>query len=503
MAVAIYHGAAGSYKTASAVWFQILPALRAGRCVVTNIEGMKTLDEIERNLGERFPMSAKIIRILSNNENGLFLWQNFYSWAPLGSLIVIDEAQDIYNKTVGFDLPKNKLIPIDSFSNLLPAGYLEYYYRIFNSFTCPEAFTDDTGFSTVDANGRAVLPLNYNSALMTHRHYNWDIYYLTPAINQIDASVRGVCEIAFHHKNKDSTVKRRPRVWEHDPKSTATKPDKDAVITHPKIPLDAFLLYKSTSTGKITKSGLGASLFSNWRFWMFIILLLACFSTLAYTLSDYKGLGYDATTDNDKSTQENNSSIETQQTSTSSSPTALNTDSLDKKSLVSSSPDNKANKKSVSLSSKENSGVLGGVHNFESIAQITDFLNSKTQGLSIDFNSLYLSSVQQIKKGSTKAFNYLFNYDGQYYDSDTLIMLGYSFTYVNDCLTFVSHSGTGRLLSCDRTVQAWTSNGSDSADLVDNLEVIEELPQPLPVVDLSGSAISSLVSTEENNDNKT
>ena len=55
MAVYFRHGSNGSYKTAYAVWFEILPALRNGRVVVTNIEGMKPLEKIESLLGEKFP----------------------------------------------------------------------------------------------------------------------------------------------------------------------------------------------------------------------------------------------------------------------------------------------------------------------------------------------------------------------------------------------------------------------------------------------------------------
>ena len=107
MATIIRHGAAGSYKSACAVWFDLLPALRSGRVVVTNVEGMQDIQTIEKRLGERFPVSARIIRISSMSENGIKLWQNWYNWCPVGAMILIDEAQDIYNKTVGFDMARN------------------------------------------------------------------------------------------------------------------------------------------------------------------------------------------------------------------------------------------------------------------------------------------------------------------------------------------------------------------------------------------------------------
>ncbi|ELU1680420.1 hypothetical protein SBP32_004513, partial [Vibrio parahaemolyticus] len=37
MATIIRHGPAGSYKSSYAVWFELLPALREGRVVVTNV----------------------------------------------------------------------------------------------------------------------------------------------------------------------------------------------------------------------------------------------------------------------------------------------------------------------------------------------------------------------------------------------------------------------------------------------------------------------------------
>ncbi|HHC7274589.1 TPA: zonular occludens toxin domain-containing protein, partial [Vibrio campbellii] len=55
MAVIFRHGSNGSYKSAYATWFEILPALREGRLVVTNIEGLRPKESIEKILGETFP----------------------------------------------------------------------------------------------------------------------------------------------------------------------------------------------------------------------------------------------------------------------------------------------------------------------------------------------------------------------------------------------------------------------------------------------------------------
>lgn len=435
MAVAIYHGAAGSYKTASAVWFQILPALRAGRVVVTNIEGMKTIKDIETALGERFPISARIIRILSNNENGLKLWQSFYCWCPLGALIVIDEAQDIYNKTVGFDAPKNKYKHISDFENLLPKGFIDFYNSIFNDFVCPDPYKDDTGFSTVDDNGLPVLPLNYNSALMTHRHYNWDIYYLTPDIGQIDSSVRGVCEKAFHHASKDNTffTKRRPRIWEHDPKTTSRTPAKDAPIEYRRVPVAVHLMYSSTTTGAVTKSGLGKGLLKEWRFWLFAIVLTSCFFLFFTTLS---AMGSD-----DENTV--NAPVSTNENIVASVP-AVSSSSV---SVQSSNPQNISDNK---IPYSQNNGIRSGIRGNKHYVEVANFLNDRLHGLQYDFNDLYVSSVTKIVKGGKTAYYSVFKSGEKYIDSDVLSTLGYSIAYVSDCLVLVSYSDVSKILECSK-----------------------------------------------------
>ncbi|MBF4290239.1 zonular occludens toxin domain-containing protein, partial [Vibrio anguillarum] len=68
-------------------------ALKAGRVVVTNIEGMQPLDAIQKRLDIEFPSTTRLIRIFSRDAEGIELWQHFFCWCPLGALIVIDECQ--------------------------------------------------------------------------------------------------------------------------------------------------------------------------------------------------------------------------------------------------------------------------------------------------------------------------------------------------------------------------------------------------------------------------
>ena len=49
------------------MWFEIVPALRQGRVVVSNLQGLKSLDEIQHLLGEVFPESTRLLRISIGN----------------------------------------------------------------------------------------------------------------------------------------------------------------------------------------------------------------------------------------------------------------------------------------------------------------------------------------------------------------------------------------------------------------------------------------------------
>ncbi|EHU9451544.1 toxin, partial [Vibrio vulnificus] len=112
MAIFIRTGSNGSYKSAYTVYFVIYEALKAGRVVVTNIEGMQPLEVIEKRLNIQFPSTTRLIRIFSRDQDGIELWQHFFCWCPLGALIVIDECQDIFSKNVGFRMDKVMYRPL-------------------------------------------------------------------------------------------------------------------------------------------------------------------------------------------------------------------------------------------------------------------------------------------------------------------------------------------------------------------------------------------------------
>ncbi|OLQ70012.1 hypothetical protein BIT28_10735 [Photobacterium proteolyticum] len=291
MAVSFRYGANGSYKSACAVWFDLLPNLRAGRVCITNVEGMQPLKVIEKRLGEKFPDSAQLIRISSRNLPGVKLWQNWFCWAPIGSFLLIDECQDLFGKHVGFKMEKQQLLPFEEFEPDLPAGFRELFeskWQPVDIENIDDGELDDTGRTQYDETGRLLYPFEFNGAFMRHRKYNWDIVMLTPDFKQIPSEVKGCAEVARQHKNTDMLFrKRKPRVYEHHPTVATTKPAKDDLIYYQKVPVAVHLLYSSTGTGKQTKSGQAVALFKQPKILIAFLIVFFCMGYLIYALSGF------------------------------------------------------------------------------------------------------------------------------------------------------------------------------------------------------------------------
>ncbi|WP_440053034.1 zonular occludens toxin domain-containing protein (plasmid) [Pseudoalteromonas sp. T1lg65] len=261
MATSIFHGAPGSFKSASAVWFELLPALRAGRLVVTNIEGIKPLDDIERELNETFPDSAKLWRMSSQSESGHKLWRNWYHWMPCGALIIMDEVQDIYpTETTQFKPESCDYQPVQNYQDYLPSDWYQYHLDTLETYK-PDDLTsgdvDDLGIEIFNEHGHIIYPKTLKEAYMRHRKYNWDIICCTPDITSVHKYIRNVSQYAYAHKYFDGLAKipyfnRRPRIHEHNPKLDGKTPNRADPKKWRKIPIDVHRLYKSTATQSIT-----------------------------------------------------------------------------------------------------------------------------------------------------------------------------------------------------------------------------------------------------------
>ncbi|MCG7500066.1 toxin [Vibrio sp. Of7-15] len=292
MAITIRTGANGSYKSAYAAWFTILPALKAGRVVVTNFEGMEPLHIIEQRLDIKFPSTAKLIRIFSRSEKGIRLWHHFFCWCPLNALIVIDECQDLYSRNIGFDMKKITYKPIEDFKDDLPDWYIPFFHSRHvpvNMSELKPSEIDDCEQAEYTPDGRIIYPLTFNEGFTRHRKYNWDIELLSPDWKQIDSAMKACSEQSFFHKNNDGFFwsKRKPYVYKHD-KSVATTSlpkGKDPNLLKVHVPLDAHLLYKSTGTGQTTQSGGMNVLFKSPKIIGALVLSVFCLGYFVYALS--------------------------------------------------------------------------------------------------------------------------------------------------------------------------------------------------------------------------
>ena len=300
MAITIRTGANGSYKSAYTAYFSIYQALKAGKVVVTNMEGMQPINVIEQRFDTKFPSTAKLLRVSSRDAAGVHLWTHFFCWCPIGALIVIDECQDIFSKNIGFDMRKVSYKPVEEFiskdegkDGLLPQSYLSFFYSRYtpaDMSSLKESEIDDRGIAEYDDQGRIIYPHTFNEGFMRHRKYNWDIELLSPDWKQIDSGVKACSEQNFYHKGRDQFFwrKRDPLIWKHD-KSVSTPvipKTKDINITNKKIPLDAFLLYKSTGTGIAKQAGAMNTVFRSPKAIGIFLLFIACMGYIAYELSN-------------------------------------------------------------------------------------------------------------------------------------------------------------------------------------------------------------------------
>ncbi|ROR79892.1 zona occludens toxin [Vibrio crassostreae] len=299
MAITIRTGANGSYKSAYTAYFSIYQALKAGRTVVTNIEGMQPLAVIEERFNIQFPSTAKLFRISSRDESGVHLWTHFFCWCPIGALIVIDECQDIFSKNVGFDIRKVKYKPLSDFITQSPRDGLlpKDYERFFNSRYTPanmdelqDSEIDDRGIAEYDSEGRIIYPHSFNEGFMRHRKYDWDIELLSPDWKQIDSGIKACANQNFFHKGRDQFfwTKRNPYILKHD-KSVSTPvipKKKDVNLTNQKIPLDSFLLYKSTGTGSAKQQLAMNTLFRSPKAILVFLLSIFCLGYIIYDLSN-------------------------------------------------------------------------------------------------------------------------------------------------------------------------------------------------------------------------
>lgn len=219
MTTIVIHGPPGSCKTATAVWEYGVPALQAGRTVVTNIRGFTV--ERAKQIVPGIPDTAKTINIPLTPE-GYHQAARFFHDAPLGALILLDEVQKIYpssqrNASVyDMDIPRE-----------LPGT----------------------------ADGETIGTVQH--AFDQHRHLNWDIVCTCPNINQVAGFIRDVLEVAYRQRPMGGVLPfmtNRIKRVKHQPVSNGFVQTyilgNETFKINPKV----FECYQSTATGVIKDS---------------------------------------------------------------------------------------------------------------------------------------------------------------------------------------------------------------------------------------------------------
>lgn len=232
MTTAIVHGDPGSYKTSTLISDYLVPAIKSGRVVVTNIRGVKTVEEIAEIYKFDLLDTAQII-LVDFNEAGFEKMARFFHWVPEGALILMDEGQRVYPTRL----------------------------RDFKSYDLIN-FQDEKRPRTVE------------DAFDSHRHMNWDIYISTPNIGKIHKEIRSVAEYGYRHKNMATIfafMKGRYKRVTHIADNAGTAVGHAISASLKKIDKRAFDVYQSTATGKTKDSAAAFSFFKQPK-----ILLVLC-----------------------------------------------------------------------------------------------------------------------------------------------------------------------------------------------------------------------------------
>jgi zona occludens toxin len=262
MAISIYHGAGGSYKTSSLVQEILIPALYEGRTVISNIRGFDSVDKVAKAMGKKLPSGAKIIAVQADSMEGCEHIAKFWHWAPINSVIAMDEAQKCYPTSArNFrDLDIGRGIP----------------------------FEDQDGKFFFDTEGdRIDRPTTFEIAFDQHRHFGWDIYMSTTNIAKINKEIRLATNKAFRHADVSGLLpwkKSEAKVVEHSPELSGQSAS--SIIGSPikrVIKDSTFECYRSTRTGIITRTA-NKSFLKDPK-----IIAFAIFVVLSLTTAIYQG----------------------------------------------------------------------------------------------------------------------------------------------------------------------------------------------------------------------
>jgi zona occludens toxin len=277
MAIRIRHGAFGSYKTASGVEEEIVPTLRDGGIVFTNVRGidpLKIAKVFKFTADEALDIEERLFYMgecLSDQEKEFIRY--FYVWLPKGAMLFLDEAQAYF--------PDN--FKVDTYKTPPVFPRMDLVVRV-QKFIAD--YSDDLWAQNVIDSGSDVQyetlvsrPSNLSDAINMQRHHGWDLILTTPNISLVSKYLRGVAEVAFFQRAASLWLGGflgggRFQRTAHQGKYSETNQrywigDSELI----KIDKRVFQVYQSTATGTFTVAKY-KNLFFQWKLWVYVLILI-------------------------------------------------------------------------------------------------------------------------------------------------------------------------------------------------------------------------------------
>ncbi|WP_409012199.1 zonular occludens toxin family protein [Aeromonas salmonicida] len=242
MSIKIHHGAPGSYKSSGAIHTDVMPAIKAGRHIVTNVRGF-TAERCREVLGKAVPDDFQVTYIETESQEGRDHFARFYHWAPKGVFFLVDEVQRIFP-------PSWRQTDLDRLD--YPGG--------------PDAAKNDGRPETIDV------------AFDMHRHHNWDFVFTTPNIKKVHQVIRAAAETAIRHTNMAilGIGGRYKTVLHLSDNSGSSMSDVLQAKPFNKVPKYVFKLYDSTATGKVSDTIAGSSVLRDPKILFFLAVWGFC-----------------------------------------------------------------------------------------------------------------------------------------------------------------------------------------------------------------------------------
>jgi zona occludens toxin len=265
----IHYGSNGTYKTSGAIQDDVVPQLlrkaeydkqgnlihEAGRIVVTNIRGF-TLDRFLSVFPDT-PDTSDIINLDLDVPKDLERMRTVLFWAPVGALIVFDEAQLVFPKQWR-DKHLEEFTPVQEGSDWLVYG------QSFKKHPAP-----------------LFSPMNWIDSWTRHRHWNFDVILTSQSLKLIRDDIKAVAEAAYSHTNL-AVIGIGGR-YKESMHNASLPVSQSTIVTSKKIKQETFKLYDSTATGITTDTKAGQSIFKSPQLLIALLCFVGAASYAAYS----------------------------------------------------------------------------------------------------------------------------------------------------------------------------------------------------------------------------